>query len=106
MRDAEQPGAQQRRLPQLLQRRHGAHERILNDVLALDGRAHQPSAIAVQLGAQLVCLGKEGRSGFAPQWLRPLAHSASLSMMATPLSPESPKAKPCSCAGSSSTATT
>jgi hypothetical protein len=111
MRDPEQPGSKRRHLLQalqlkVLQRHQSPGERVLHDVLAVDDRSHETRAIAVQLGPQLAGQSDELRPAVSVQRLRSCAQSANPSIIVTPLSPVSPKAKPLTCVGSSSTATT
>src|SRR5260370_2049110 len=111
MGDPEQPGSKRRRLLQalflkLLQRHESPDERVLHDVLAVDDRSHETLAIAVQFGPQLAGQGEELRLAVAVQRLRSCAQSANLSIIATPLSPDSPQAKPSADVVSATTATT
>ena len=61
--DPEQPGAQWRRLLQLVHGDQGPGEGVLHHILALDHRAHQARAVAVKLGPQLI--GKRQEFGVA-----------------------------------------
>src|ERR1700676_4987961 len=106
MRDPEQPGSKRRHLLHIPERREPPDERVLHDVLAVDDRSHETRAIAVQLGPQLAGQGEDLRPAVAVQRLRSCAQSANPSIIVTPVSPDSPKAKPSACVGSSSTATT
>ena len=59
VRDAKQPGAQRRHLGGEAQRVERLGERVLDDVLALDDRAGEARAVAMQLGAHAVDHGQE-----------------------------------------------
>src|SRR6516225_4723728 len=107
--DTKQPGAHWRALLQLVERDEGAGESVLHYILAIDHRAHQPRAVAVELRPQLfgerqeLCLSRRWRL-FG--WRGRAQAATPSSSTVIPVSPLRPKATPSAYFGSSRSETT